>query len=42
MQRYRAGDPDAEAPGLPTDDRNKIVKTLRTIRDKDGEARHLV
>jgi len=42
MQRYRAGDPDAEAPGLPPDDRKKIGKMLRTIRDKDGEARHLV
>ncbi|WDP90341.1 MAG: hypothetical protein HUN04_11795 [Desulfobacter sp.] len=40
MQRYRAGDPDAEVPGLPEDDHDKISGLFRSIQDEDGETRH--
>jgi hypothetical protein len=40
MQRYRVGDPDADVPGLPEQDRQRIGTLLRGIVDTDGEQRH--
>ncbi|HSM83848.1 MAG TPA: DUF6765 family protein [Nodosilinea sp.] len=39
MQRYRAGQADAPAPGLPAADRAKIVALFDQLRG-DGESRH--
>ncbi len=39
MQRYRWGDPQAPAPGLPEADRGKIAALLQSIRG-DGPSRH--
>lgn len=40
MQRYLAGNPDADAPGLPAADRAIIAHMLETITDTDGHRRH--
>lgn len=40
MQRFLAGNADADVPGLPSSDRIKIEYLLRNIRDEDGEKRH--
>jgi hypothetical protein len=40
MQRYRLGDPDAEVPGLPTQDKELMDRMFRTITNSDGKERH--
>jgi hypothetical protein len=40
MQRFRVGNPDADVPGLPASDHNKIKEMLSTITDEKGEDRH--
>ena len=40
IQRYRVGDPGANVPGLPVDDRKKITEMLTNITDEEGEERH--
>ena len=40
MQRYRVGDPEANVPGLPMNDRDKITDMLSSITDEDGHDRH--
>jgi hypothetical protein len=40
LQRYRAGDADADVAGLPEPDRALIAEMLQTITDDKGEARH--
>ena len=40
MQRFRVGNPDAEVPGLPETERQRIGELLQEIQDEDGEARH--
>ena len=40
MQRYRVGDPEANVPGLPVNDRDKITGLFSSITDEDGHARH--
>jgi hypothetical protein len=40
MQCYLAGDPDADAPGLPEADRVTIQRLLRDVREGTGEGRH--
>jgi hypothetical protein len=39
LQRYRAGDPDAPAPGLPAADRATLAHRFETVRGS-GEERH--
>ncbi len=39
MQRYRLGDPDAPAPGLPAADRAKMAELFATLRGV-GDSRH--
>ena len=40
MQRYRVGNFDANVPGLPANDNDKITHLLSTITDEDGHDRH--
>ena len=40
MRRFRLGDADARAAGIPDDDRQKIGSLFRSIRDESGEDRH--
>jgi hypothetical protein len=40
LQRYRAGDADADVEGLPNADRALMAQMLQTITDDKGEARH--
>lgn len=40
MQRYRVGNPDADVPGLPEKDRDKITDMLGSIKKEDGHDRH--
>jgi hypothetical protein len=40
MQRYRVGNPEANVPGLPVNDRDKITNLLSSIKDEDGHDRH--
>ena len=40
MQRYRLGNFDANVPGLPVNDRDKIMDLLSNIKDEDGHIRH--
>ena len=40
MQRYRAGDPQAETAPLPDKDKKKIAQLLRGNKQKDGAKRH--
>ena len=40
MQRFRAGDPDAEVPGLPAADAATLGRMLREITHEDAVKRH--
>lgn len=40
MQRYRAGDPDFDAPGIPSADSNIIQRMFREIIHEDPDTRH--
>ena len=40
MQRFRIGDANANVPGLKDEDKQKIEKLFRDIREEDGEKRH--
>ncbi len=40
MQRYRLGNWEAEVPGLPAGDRDRIAQMLTNITEKSGEERH--
>jgi hypothetical protein len=40
MQCFRAGNPDANVPGLSVAERDKLGRLLSDIRDEDGAGRH--
>ncbi|OKY74688.1 MAG: hypothetical protein BM485_12680 [Desulfobulbaceae bacterium DB1] len=40
MQRYRVSDPDADVPGIPARDMNKIQDLFSTLKEVDGGKRH--
>ena len=40
MQRFRIGDANANVPGLKDEDKHKIEKLFRDVREEDGEKRH--
>ncbi len=40
MQRYLAGNPDADVPGLPQDDKALIAHMMENITDRDRKVRH--
>ncbi|MDH3346681.1 MAG: hypothetical protein OEM02_01085 [Desulfobulbaceae bacterium] len=40
MQRFIAGDSEADVPGLPYDDKRLINRLMKEINDKEGEDRH--
>jgi hypothetical protein len=40
MQRFRTADPNANVPGLQTEDRDKLAHLFRTLTDPDGDKRH--
>ncbi len=40
MQQYRAGDPDANVPGMPNEISDKLMNLFRAIREDSGEERH--
>jgi hypothetical protein len=40
MQRYRVGNFEANVPGLPVNDHDKITNLLSSIKDEDGHDRH--
>lgn len=40
VRRFILGNPNADVPGLPPADREKILKLLQTIKSEDGEERH--
>jgi len=40
MQRYRVSDPDADVPGIPDSDMNKIKDLFSGLKEDNGEKRH--
>lgn len=41
FQRFLAGNPDAEVPGLEAQDRHRLEQVFRSIEDPDGHRRHV-
>lgn len=39
VQRFRAGNPDADVPGLAGADRDRIMRMMMDIKDENGETR---